>query len=116
MRQHQLIVLHQSVNSRVLDLERLKGFQQVIIVSNLLDQSYIFKCKTIKFFNIHSFISDGQVFSQTITEWEEKFGVLRKEYEIERLQRKNLTKILLEMSKDMKLLLSQQKKNDSIVV
>lgn len=52
---------------------------------------------------------DGKIFQQSIAEWEEKFGVLRREYEMERQQRRNLTKILVEMSRDMKLLLNSNK-------
>ncbi|KAI6173158.1 hypothetical protein M3Y98_01052100 [Aphelenchoides besseyi] len=63
----------------------------------------------VRFGTVERISTDGQIFRQTIQEWEEKFLALRKEYEMEREQRKNVTKILLEMAKDMKMLTTRSK-------
>lgn len=83
-----------STDSRVFVLARLSEFRRV--TSNLILNA-LSACHFL----------DGQIFRQTVTEWEEKFGALKREYLMERKQRENLTKILVEMSRDMKLLLNR---------
>ena len=64
---------------------------------------------SVSFGTIERIDDDGRVLCQTIAEWEQKFVVLRKEYETERAQRKTMTKLLVDLSKDVKVLLNNSK-------